>query len=290
MTMESRMNPRWMSIALLALMSSPLLAAERMDVGCLVLDGGYWQAAALDVKSGRTHVLSHTAVDKTRLSFFPNGQVLLSRNDGTISVLDLAKGSESVIALEQQPVVDASVSPDGARVAFSFNTAIDGNDLWIVEWPSRKVLRVLQMPALQHEPVWSSDGRAVYFLSGDGGQAHDIWRYDPASEAKEQVTAGELYHFDVAVARNGDIAYSSNRDGNYELYLRHPDGRAERLTDDAALDARPTFAPDGKSLLFESSRGGEMGIYRIDVKSKAVTRVTPAGSGARLPVWRGERS
>jgi TolB protein len=278
------------ALALLTLAAAPVLAAGRVDVVCLVLDGGYWQVAALDVKSGTTRTLSHTPVDKARLSFFPDGRLLVNRNDGSVSVLDPVSGSESVVPLEQTPVLDATVSPDGTRIAFSFNTAIDGNDLWIIEWPSRKVVRDLQMPGLQHEPTWSADGRALYFLSGGGGQFHDIWRYDLTSQSKEQLTTGELYHFDVAVAPNGDFAYSNNRDGNYELYLRHPNGRTERLTDDPGLDARPTFAPDGQSLLFESSRAGAMGIYRLDLQSKRVTPVTPASLGARQPLWRAAAS
>jgi TolB protein len=272
--------------ALLAATATAAAAAKTDNVVCLVLEDGYWQAAELDVKTGSTRVLTRSPVDKARLSWFPDGRLLVTRNDGTLSVLDVSNGAESVVTLEQNPVLDAVASPDGSRVAFSFSTAIDGNDLWVIDWPSRKVARVLRLPHLQHEPVWSADGATIYFLSGDGGQAHDIWQYRPETEAKEQVTVGELYHFDIAAGPKGELAYSSNRDGNYELYLRDRRGRSERLTDDPALDARPMFAPDGHSLLFESSRSGTMQIYRIDLKSKRVTPVTKAPGGARQPVWR----
>ena len=271
---------------LLGLSGAVAEAAQPPDVACLVLEDGYWQAAELDMKTGKTRVLTRSPVDKARISWFPDGKLLMSRNDGTLSVLDTSTGSESVVTLEQNPVVDAAASPDGSRVAFSFSTAIDGNDIWVIDWPGRKVARVLRMPHLQHEPTWSADGSTVYFLSGDGGQAHDIWQYRPETEAKEQVTVGELYHFDIAAGPKGELAYSSNRDGNYELYLRDKRGRSERLTDDPALDARPMFAPDGRSLLFESSRSGTMQIYRIDLKSKRVTPVTKVPGGARQPVWR----
>jgi TolB protein len=235
-------------------------------------------------------VLSRSPVDKSRVSWFPDGKLLVSRNDGTLSVLDPSNGSETAITLEQKPVLDAAVSPDGNHVVYSFSTAIDGNDIWVIDWPGRKVTRVLRMPHLQHEPAWSADGKTVYFLSGDGGQAHDIWQYEPENEAKEQVTVGELYHFDLAAGPKGELAYSGNRDGNYELYLRDAKGRAQRLTDDPALDARPSFSADGRSLLFESSRSGTMQIYRLELKSKRVTPVTNVPGGARYPVWRGRAS
>lgn len=281
-----------MKLKQLAMMTCAALAASAAsgqaapDAACLVLEDGYWQAAELDVKTGKMRVLTRSPVDKSRISWFPDGKLLVSRNDGTLSVLDRASGVESQVTLEQKPVLDAAVSPGGDHVVYSFSTAIDGNDIWVIDWPGRKVTRVLRMPHLQHEPAWSADGKTVYFLSGDGGQAHDIWQYKPETEAKEQVTVGELYHFDVATGPKGELAYSSNRDGNYEIYVRDSQGRAQRLTDDPALDARPTFAPDGRSLLFESSRSATMQIYQLDLKSKRVTPVTKAPGGARFPVWR----
>jgi TolB protein len=265
-------------------------AASGQEAACLVLEDGYWQAAELDVKTGKTRVLTRSPVDKSRVSWFPDGKLLVTRNDGTLSVLDRASGAESEVTLEQKPVLDAAVSPDGTHVVYSFSTAIDGNDIWVIDWPGRKVTRVLRMPHLQHEPAWSADGKTVYFLSGDGGQAHDIWQYSPETEAKEQITVGELYHFDVSSGPKGELVYSSNRDGNYELYLRDAKGRAQRLTDDPALDARPSLSPDGRGLLFESSRSGTMQIYQLELKSRRVTPVTKAAGGARYPVWRGRAS
>jgi TolB protein len=281
-----KLNPLTMMAC--AVLSAP--AAIGHEAACLVLEDGYWQAAELDVTTGMTRVLTRSPVDKSRVSWFPDGKLLVTRNDGTLSVLDTSSGAETPIDLEQKPVLDAAVSPDGNYVVYSFSTAIDGNDIWVIDWPGRKVNRVLRMPHLQHEPIWSADGKTVYFLSGDGGQAHDIWQYKPETEAKEQITVGELYHFDVSTGPKGELAYSGNRDGNYELYLRDAKGRAQRLTDDPALDARPSFAPDGRSLLFESSRSGTMQIYQLELKSKRVTPVTKAAGGARYPVWRGRAS
>jgi TolB protein len=281
-----RVHPTLLALALGA---APFgaMGAEGVDAACLVLEDNYWQVAALDVKTGRTRVLSHSPVDKSRVSWFPSGELLVSRNDGTLTVLDPSSGQEKPVTLEQHPIYDAAVSPDGSRVAFSFSTAIDGNDIWVVDWPGKAVKSVVRMPALQHDPAWSADGRGLYFLSGDGGQAHDIWRFAPDTQSREQLTVGELYHFDVTVGPGDELAYSANREGNYEIYWRPAGkGKPERLTEDPALDARPAFSPDGRSLLFESSRSGTMQIYRLDVKSKKVTPVTKAAGGARMPVWR----
>jgi len=141
------------------------------------------------------------------------------------------------------------------------------------------------MPRLQHEPTWSRDGKYIYFLSGGGGQTHDVWRVDMSNRKAEQLTVNAAYHFDLAMRPDGVMAYSGNRTGDYDLWLRHPDGRTEQLTKDADLDARPSWSPDGKDLVYESSRGGVINIWRVGLRSRDPQRVTDTPDGARQPVW-----
>ena len=105
-----------------------------------------------------------------------------------------------------------------------------------------------------------------------------------ADRSTEQITVNELYHFDLALRPDGVIAYSGNRNGNYDLWLRHPDGRSEALTNDIDLDARPAWSSDGQSLLFESSRGSALDLWRLNLDTKEITRVTKTAEGARMPV------
>ncbi|MFZ5722123.1 MAG: TolB family protein, partial [Pseudomonadota bacterium] len=139
---------------------------------------------------------------------------------------------------------------------------------------------------LQHEPAWSPDGKTIYFLSGKGGQTHDIWQVDVATGSTAQRTVNALYHFDLAAREDGAVAYSGNQGGHYDLWLLPAKGNPERLTDDAALDARPAWSPDGRSLVFESMREGVVAdLWRIDVTSRQAQRLTRMPGGARMPVW-----
>ena len=53
------------------------------------------------------------------------------------------------------------------------------------------------------------------------------------------------------------IAFSSNRDGNWEIYLMNPDGsQQKRLTQNSARDFSPVWSPDGEQILFVSNRDG----------------------------------
>src|SRR5690242_7598134 len=58
------------------------------------------------------------------------------------------------------------------------------------------------------------------------------------------------------------IAFSSQRDGNSEIYVMNSDSTdQERLTTDPGSDDRPDWSPDGTRIVFESSRDGNAEIY-----------------------------
>jgi len=75
-------------------------------------------------------------------------------------------------------------------------------------------------------------------------------------------------HFDAsgAVARPGQIVFSSNRSGAWRIWMAKADGSelkqlTKQDTDDHDVD--PVFSPDGKSILFTSTRDGKTGVWRM---------------------------
>jgi TolB protein len=257
----------------------------RPELAYLAVTDGYWEMWLAQADGKQARQLTRSKSDKTRVSWYPDGSALLANcNDGRVVRVDL-EGRETRISLQQQPVIDAVISPDGRSLAYSFSSARDGNDIWIANSDGSNAQKVARMQTLQHEPVWSADGAHIYFLSGDGGQAHDIWRVAPGGGDAEQLTVGSLYHFDIAVSGSGVLAFSSNRSGNYEIYLQRQNAKAEQLTNDPALDARPTFAPDGAAVIFESSRGGVLNLWHVDVGTRELRQITRHTEGARAPAW-----
>jgi TolB protein len=82
------------------------------------------------------------------------------------------------------------------------------------------------------------------------------------------------------------IALSSNRDGNLEIYIVKADGSGlRRVTDDPAMDGAPEWSPDGKSLAFHSNRDGNLEVYTIDVDGSNVRRWSDDPGLDLSPTW-----
>lgn len=74
----------------------------------------------------------------------------------------------------------------------------------------------------------------------------------------------------------GRIAFTSQRDGNNEIYAMNADGSGlTRLTNNSAGDSHPDWSPDGRKIAFASRRdGGENQIYVMNADGSGVERVT----------------
>jgi len=95
----------------------------------------------------------------------------------------------------------------------------------------------------------------------------------------------------VAVVQGtpGRIAFTSGRDGNYEIYTAWPDGsEPARLTDNPSDDQSPAFSPDASRVAFTSFRDGAEAVYVMNADGSGQTRVSPELNGPSqdsLPAW-----
>jgi hypothetical protein len=95
---------------------------------------------------------------------------------------------------------------------------------------------------------------------------------------------------DTAVCQDGSgtqfIAFSSDRDGNRELYLTNRTGSiVTRLTNDPVDDIEPSFSPDCSQIAFVSARDGNYEIYRMSRDGSGVVRLTNDAAEDRQPDW-----
>ena len=106
-----------------------------------------------------------------------------------------------------------------------------------------------------------------------------------------QIIAGPGLDIDVAPSSDGkQLVYASSRGGALEIWLRDVDGgplQQITTTSRNSVDRYPNFAPDGRSIFFQSDRsGGIRNIWMIDLGTRALSQLTSFvdGAGASHPV------
>jgi hypothetical protein len=82
------------------------------------------------------------------------------------------------------------------------------------------------------------------------------------------------------------LLYPSNRVGNSNIYVLHPDGSAPvPLTHDEGRSLFPACSADGKKIAFVSDRGGGLDIYVMDADGRNVKQLTKDSGANRAPSW-----
>ena len=98
----------------------------------------------------------------------------------------------------------------------------------------------------------------------------------------------------VAVDAQAQIVFSSNRDGDSEIYVMDTDGgNLQRLTENRNNDWSPSWSPDGKRIVFKSDRDGHFmnlprpttEIYVMDADGRNQQNLTNNPSSDGSPSW-----
>ncbi len=144
------------------------------------------------------------------------------------------------------------------------------------------------------QPSYSADGEWVAFTTNRdilGGWEIYLARVDGSQQVR--LTYNTANDVNPVWGPANLIAWESNRDGNWELYMADVsgDGLPVRLTDDAANDINPFWFPDGgcdqpegARLVFQSDRDGDWEIYLLDVISGELTQLTDNDTEDIVPV------
>jgi TolB protein len=86
---------------------------------------------------------------------------------------------------------------------------------------------------------------------------------------------------------------------SYDIFMADLNGKVvQQLTTTPGYDAEATLSPDGKKMLFTSTRDGDLDLYCMDLRSKKVKRITSApgydggawfSNDGKKIIWRASR-
>ncbi len=134
-------------------------------------------------------------------------------------------------------------------------------------------------------PTPTPRGVATLFFASDQAGNGDIYRLD--GQGLHRLTDDPAVDWDPTVSPDGaQIAFTSWRTGQADIWLMHTDGSGLRqLTDHPADDYAPAWSPDGHTLAFVSERAGNQDIFLLDVATGVITPLVQSPRAERDPSW-----
>ena len=179
-------------------------------------------------------------------------------------------------------------SPDGTRVVLS--QADGGNtDIYVVDLASGSRTRLTSNPAIDTAPSFSPDGNQIVFESDRGGSQQIYVMPATGGEARRISFGKGRYGTPVWSPRGDMVAFTKLSGGRFHIGVMRLDGSQERLLTASFLDEGPTWAPNGRVLMFfRESRGanGAPQLYTVDVSGRNLRRVQTEVN-ASDPAWSG---
>ncbi|MFB3054316.1 MAG: Tol-Pal system beta propeller repeat protein TolB [Alphaproteobacteria bacterium] len=225
---------------------------------------------------------SPTAQEITYLSYY--------RNRPRVYLLNIDTGRQEVLGDFPSMTFAPRFSPDGNKVIMSL--AHNGNsDIHLMDLRTRRVQRLTRHPAIDTAPSFSPDNRQITFESDRGGR-QQIYVMNADGGNVRRISFGKGRYATPVWSPRGDlIAFTKLRKGRFFIGVMRPDGSGERLLTESFLVEGPSWAPNGRVLMFfrqtpadDRGRGGTSKLYTIDITGYNERElVTP--TDASDPAW-----
>ena len=202
-----------------------------------------------------------------------------------IYVHSIATGQRVPVANFKGSNSAPSWSPDGRTLAITLSR--DGNSqVYLINADGSNVRRLTQSTGIDTEAGFSPDGQSVFFTSDRGG-GPQIYRMPVAGGDAQRVTFKGDYNISPRVSPDGkSLAYISRQSGKFQVHLLDLASGQELALTDTVKDESPSFAPNGKLLLYATDQGGRGVLAAVSSDGRVKQRITTVSSGdVREPTW-----
>jgi TolB protein len=178
-------------------------------------------------------------------------------------------------------------SPDGSQLMFM--SSMYGNpELFLTDASGARPKRITYSTGANTSPSWNpKTGQQVAFVSDRGG-IPQMYTMNADGSSQTKVDLPDMgYVIDPSWSPNGQLlAFSWRRpNGNYDIYVMEiATHQLVELTRDAGRNERPSWAPDGRHIVFESTRTGTRQIWSMVADGTAARQLSKQGQN-ESPNW-----
>lgn len=222
-------------------------------------------------------------------SFTPDGRSLLFTSyrldNPDLYELVLADGSLKRISSRPGLNTGGRVSPDGGKIALTLSQ--DGNsEIYLLDRGGGLLKRLTSSWGIDTSPAWSPDGSQIAFVSSRAGNPQLYVMASGGGDPKRLTFQGTYNQTPAYSPRGTHLAFTARDERNvfdiFVLDLRT--NQIARVTQDQGNNEEPSFSPNGRMLVFSTTRSGGRQIVVSNLDGTKQTIVT-AGGEHSSPAW-----
>lgn len=177
-------------------------------------------------------------------------------------------------------------SPDGQKVIMSLLRDDGNSNVFSMDLRSRTTTRLTNSSAIDTSPSYSPDGSKVVFTSDRGGQPQ-IYVMGADGSGQTRISfGGGSYSTPVWSPRGDLIAFTKQSGGQFQIGVMKTDGSGERILSTGFQQEGPTWAPNGRVVMFfrDQPGGGGPKLYSVDLTGRNEQAI-PTKGFASDPAW-----
>ncbi|MGQ0742371.1 MAG: Tol-Pal system beta propeller repeat protein TolB [Alphaproteobacteria bacterium] len=207
-----------------------------------------------------------------------------------VYLFDLETGRQEMLGNFPNMTFSPRFSPDGSKVIMALESG-GNSDIYSMDLRSRTVQRLTNDPGIDTAPSYSPDGRQITFESNRGG-SQQVYLMNADGSNPRRISFGAGRAGTPVWSPRGDlIAFTKISSGAFRIAVMRPDGSGERVLSSGWQDEGPTWAPNGRVIMFTRTTptgsggyGGGSSIWSVDVTGRNERRVLTPGD-ASDPAW-----
>ncbi|MEI6557651.1 MAG: Tol-Pal system beta propeller repeat protein TolB [Rhodospirillaceae bacterium] len=249
--------------------------------------------AIMDQDGENHHVLTSDNTLVLTPRFSPTSQEItyLSYYGGKprVFLFNIETGRQEVVGDFPGMTFAPRFSPDGNTVIMSLSTGSASN-IHTLDLRTRRQTQLTTGPSIDTSPSYSPDGRRIVFESDRGG-TQQIYVMNADGSGVQRISFGQGRYGGPVWSPRGDlIAFTRLAGGQFGIGVIRPDGTGERILIESHHAEGPTWAPNGRVLMYfkETASGDGRGrvarLYSVNLGGGNERRVSTPVDGSD-PAW-----
>ncbi|MDA0763965.1 MAG: Tol-Pal system beta propeller repeat protein TolB [Proteobacteria bacterium] len=212
------------------------------------------------------------------------------KNEPRVYIFNLETGQQELLGSFPGMTFAPRFSPSGDKIIMSL--ADKGvTDIYEMNLNTQEVIRLTNSSSIDTSPSYSPDSSKIVFNSDRGG-SQQLYIMDKNGAKVKRISYGEGRYATPVWAPKGElIAFTKMLKNKFYIGVMAPDGSGERLLAEGYLVEGPTWAPNGRVLMYfkqdapvDNDKSSNVNLYKVDITGFREERILTPSDGSD-PAW-----